>query len=222
MREAGHYTSVKRSDPARPIAFSAAEGVALAVALLLLALHAVGAGSALEYRSADLASQPWRAFTGHFVHVNWAHAAINAAALLIVARLFAPDLSWQRQLAALILGALAISAVFALALPSIGWYRGLSGALHALFFAGAATWLLSARPRTVRALWLPIALFVGGWIKVVLEQPFGAPPPVADWLGVPVVTQAHLIGALCGTVLGALYAVAQPARVREQQKQEQR
>jgi len=208
--------------PAHPPIFSMAEGIALAIAALVLLLHGIGAGDALEYRAAALATQPWRALTGHFVHVNWAHAGINAAALLIVARLFAPDLSWRRQLAALVLGAAAISAAFALLWPSISWYRGLSGALHALYFAGATTWLIRARPRDARTLWLPLALFVGGWIKVIGEQPGSAPVAVPEWLGAPVVTQAHLVGALCGTLLGALYARAQPARLPEQQQHQQR
>ena len=91
---------------------------------------------------------------------------------------------------------------------SIAWYRGLSGALHGLFFAGSALWLIKAKPRRFRQLWLPSALFFGGWIKVVLEQPGGATTPYAEWLGAGVVPQAHLVGAACGTVLGLLFAIS--------------
>jgi rhomboid family GlyGly-CTERM serine protease len=201
--------------PQRPV-FSAAERAALALALLVLLLQAVPAGDALEYRRAALASAPWRALTGHLVHINWTHAVINALALLIVARLFAPDLSLRAQFAALALGAIAIGAALAFFWPDVAWYRGLSGALHALFFAGAAKWLIDARPRTLRALWLPLALFGGGWIKVLAEQPLDGASTYADWLGAPVVTQAHLVGALAGSAFGALLAFAQSARQREQ------
>ena len=59
------------------------------------------------------------------------------------------------------------------------------------------------------------ALFAGGWAKVVLEQPVTAALPQANWLGTAIVPQAHLAGAVCGTVLGALFAATQ-ARSSEQ------
>jgi membrane associated rhomboid family serine protease len=78
---------------------------------------------------------------------------------------------------------------------------------------------MKARPRDWRRLWLPAALFFGGWIKVAFEQPGGARTPYAEWLGAGTVPQAHLIGAICGTLLGLLFA-ALDARA-EQQRREQ-
>jgi membrane associated rhomboid family serine protease len=46
-------------------------------------------------------------------------------------------------------------------------------------------------------------LFAGGWIKVIVEQPGDASTPYANWLGAGVVPQAHLAGAITGTLLGA-------------------
>ena len=206
----------------KPISFSRAEVIAVAIALLMLMLQALPNVDALEYRYAALNDQPWRWLTGHFVHVNWQHALINAVALWVVARLFAPDLSASRQLIALLAAALAISAGLALLYPSIVWYRGLSGALHGLFFAGAAIWLIKARPRKFRELWLPSALFFGGWIKVALEQPGGATTPYAEWLGAGVVPQAHLVGAACGTLLGLVFALTDAnSRGKQQRRQQQ-
>lgn len=198
---------------------SSPERAAIGLAILVLLLHAVNAAPTLEYERTLLASEPWRALTGHLVHINWLHAGINAAALWIVARLFAPDLGLRAQASVLLFSALAISAVLALVYPSIGWYRGLSGVLHGLFFAGASKWLLSQQPRSWRTLWLPAALVIGGWIKVALEQPGGADMPHAEWLGAAVVPQAHLVGALAGTALGALFAAAQSRS--EQQRAQQ-
>ncbi len=182
--------------------------VGAALIVLLQQLDAVGA--ALEYRRALLAAEPWRLVSGHLVHVNWQHALINAAAWWLIARLFGPDLDVRRQLIALVAGAIAIGAGLALLYPAIDWYRGFSGVLHALYFAGATCWLANAlaRPdaRTPRALWLPAALALGGWIKVVLEQPVGSATPFADWLGATTVPQAHLFGALAGTLLGLAFA----------------
>lgn len=194
---------------------SGAERFALAGALLLLLLQAAGSVSppvaqALEYRHAALSTQPWRLFTGHWVHINWLHALVNAAAWLIVARLFAPELGPWRQVILLLVASLAISAGLALGWPQIDWYRGFSGVLHALFFAGATLWLVQNlgrnEARTLRTLWLPVALVLGGWIKVALEQPAAGATPYADWLGAPTVPQAHLLGAACGTVIGLVFA----------------
>jgi rhomboid family GlyGly-CTERM serine protease len=189
-------------------ALSTAERWALVLALIAVLLQGLGAAEALEYRRTLLASEPWRLLSGHFVHLNWPHLAVNAVALVIVARLFAPDLPARRQLAVLAAATLAIGAGLAFAYPGIVWYRGLSGVIHALFFAGAVTWLLAARPRTLRVLWLPAALVVGGWIKVMTEQPHGEALPYADWLSAAVVPQAHLLGAACGSLAGLAFALA--------------
>ena len=186
--------------------------------LLLQGLPSLGA---LEYRNAASIDEPWRWLTAHFVHVNWQHALINAVALWVVARLFAPDLTAARQVWALLAAALAVSASLAMFYPSIAGYRGLSGALHGLYFAGSTIWLIKARPRHLRELWLPSALFFGGWIKVVLEQPGGATTPYAEWLGAAVVPQAHLVGAACGTVLGLLFAISDANAAGKQQGGEQ-
>lgn len=204
---------------ARRDALSAAERWALALALLAVLLQAIGAAEALEYRHTLLASQPWRLLSGHFVHLNWPHLAVNAVALVIVARLFAPDLPARRQLAVLAASTLVIGAGLAFAYPGIAWYRGLSGAIHALFFAGAVTWLLAARPRTLRVLWLPAALVVGGWIKVMTEQPHGEALPYADWLSAAVVPQAHLLGAACGSLAGLAFALTDRLAAASQRQQ---
>ena len=205
----------------KPISFSRAEVIAIAIALLILVLQAMPYLTLLEYRNANSIDEPWRWLTAHFIHVNWQHALINAVALWVVARLFAPDLTPTRQLSALIVAALVVSAGLAVCYPTIGPYRGLSGALHGLFFAGSALWLIKARPRRLRELWLPSALFFGGWIKVVLEQPGGSTTPYAEWLGASVVPQAHLFGAACGTVLGLLFAIDDANARRHQESGQQ-
>jgi rhomboid family GlyGly-CTERM serine protease len=205
----------------RTLRLSNPERAAIGLAIALLALQAVVPGDALEYQRSALARQPWRLLTGHLVHINWPHALINAAALWIVARLYARDLSAARQAIALAASALAISAALAWLHPTIEWYRGLSGALHGLFFAGAVTWLLTERPRSLRRLWLPALLFAGGWMKVAFEQPHDGSLPRSDWLGAAVVPQAHLVGAACGTLLGALFATTKPRGGEQRDEQQQ-
>jgi rhomboid family GlyGly-CTERM serine protease len=205
----------------RELSLSTAERWAVGLAAATLLLHASGLGDALEYRRALLGSEPWRLVTGHFVHITWPHALVNAAALVIVARLFAPDLSAPRQAAVLVSATLVISIGLAWLAPQVEWYRGLSGALHALYFAGATCWLVGARPRSVHMLWLPTALVVGGWIKVAFEQPMGGALPYADWLGAAVVPQAHLVGAAWGTALGLALAIANRRRDEGRGQQQQ-
>jgi len=206
---------------------SRAERFAFSGALALLVLHAVvfawpGVGAALEYRRAVLNVEPWRLLTGHWVHINWPHALVNAVAWFVVARLFAPELPPLRQLVALVSASVAIGIGLAIAFPAVDWYRGFSGVLHALFFAGATAWLLAMlarrESRSLRMLWLPGALIVGGWIKVLLEQPPAGAVSYAEWLGAATVPQAHLLGAAWGVLLGAVFARASgaAAAVREQ------
>jgi rhomboid family GlyGly-CTERM serine protease len=186
---------------------SPAERTALIGATLLLLLQALPVlHPSLEYRAATAAPEPWRLLTGHFVHINWIHALINAAAWWIVARLYAPELMPRRQVAVVLVSALCISAGLALMHPTIAWYRGFSGVLHAIFFAGGVQWLTTSLRREgrldVRRLWLPVVLVLGGAIKVLVEQPTGSATPFAEWLGAGTVPQAHLAGAAVGVAWG--------------------
>ena len=182
--------------------------MAAIAAVVLLLLQAVPeVATLLEYRRTLLLHEPWRLLTGHLVHLNWTHALINAAAWLALAHLFSPVLDVRRQLLCMAAGAFVISAALAIAYPTVEWYRGASGALHALFFAGATAALFQASRRPRR--WLPLlwaaALLAGGAIKIALELPRGGATPYAEWLGANTVPQAHLAGAAVGIGLGMLF-----------------
>lgn len=180
---------------------------AVAGAALVLLLQAIpAAGPLLEYRRALLPAEPWRLLSAHLVHVNAPHAFVNAAAWVLLARLFTPELNAHRQLWVLAIGAAFISAALAVLYPTIAWYRGASGALHALFFAGAAAaMLIGLRQRALSKLLWAAALMVGGAFKIAIELPGGAATPYAHWLGSPTVPQAHLVGAIVGSSLGLLF-----------------
>ena len=166
----------------------------------------------LEYRRAALAAEPWRFVTAHIIHVNWTHALANAGGWLVLSWLFAPQLDARRQLLSVALGAAFVSLALAVSQPSIEWYRGASGALHALFFAGATSASIALlRGHSRQRAMLPPALLAAGWIKVALEQPVnGGATPYAEWLAATVVPQAHLFGAVAGTVLGLFFAARAP------------
>jgi rhomboid family GlyGly-CTERM serine protease len=172
-----------------------------AIVIAVLAAQLFLPAELLEYRHALAAKEPWRLFTGHFVHLSLLHALLNCVALLLLDRLFA-DRLWSRELFSILgLTPILISLVFWLVLPELQWYRGLSGVLHAVYFAGCVAWIASSAGR---ARWLPAAALVGGTLKVLVEQPWDASFPVHEVLRIAVVPQSHLIGAIVGTAAGLL------------------
>jgi rhomboid family GlyGly-CTERM serine protease len=177
---------------------TSAAGLPLLV-IIVLALELLSDGSLLEYRRPLLAAEPWRLLSGHLVHLSLIHALLNGIALLLLGRLFEARLRAGELWLVLATAPILISLVFWVAMPELVWYRGLSGVLHALYFAGCVLWLSEAS-RRVR--WLPLAALAAGTLKVLLEQPWDASFPFQEWLGAPVVPQAHLIGALIGVAAG--------------------
>jgi rhomboid family GlyGly-CTERM serine protease len=178
----------------------------LAVAALVLLLLAwPAAGTVLEYRRALLPEQPWRLLTGQLVHLNGAHALANVLALVLLGRMFAGRLAAGRQAVALTAGLAAVGIGLWLAYPQVAWYRGLSGALHALFVAGFGWLLLRGETPRLRLLAaLMLALVVA---KLLAESAFTTPVAKAAWLGATVVPPAHALGALAGSVVALAWAV---------------
>jgi rhomboid family GlyGly-CTERM serine protease len=177
---------------------SANAGLAIVVLAVLAAELFLPAGT-FEYRRALAAREPWRLLTGHFVHLGFLHALLNCVALVLIGRLFADRLQARAFFGILGIAPILISILFLVALPELHWYRGLSGVLHALFFAGCVVWIAAT---TGRARWLPIAALIGGTAKVLIEQPWDGSFPVHEVLRAAVVPQAHLIGAIVGTAAG--------------------
>jgi rhomboid family GlyGly-CTERM serine protease len=183
-----------------------------AVVVAILVAELILPAELLEYRRALAFSEPWRQLTGHFVHLSFLHALLNGVALLLLDRLFADRLESRDLFGMLAIVPVVMSLAFWLLLPELQWYRGLSGVLHTIFFAGCVAWIAQTKGR---ARWLPVAAIVGGTAKVLLEQPWDASFPVHELLRVAVVPQAHLIGAVIGTAAGLVL------RQRRQQAQPQ-
>jgi rhomboid family GlyGly-CTERM serine protease len=173
-------------------------GLAIVVLAVLAAELFLPAGT-FEYRRALAAREPWRLLTGHFVHLGFLHALLNCVALVLIGRLFADRLQARAFCGILGIAPILISILFVIAMPELHWYRGLSGVLHALFFAGCVVWIAAT---TGRARWLPIAALIGGTLKVLIEQPWDGSFPVHEVLRAAVVPQAHLIGAIVGAAAG--------------------
>lgn len=174
-------------------------GALALVVIVILAAQVLPVGDMLEYRRAVAFTEPWRLLTSHFVHLTLLHAALNAVALLLLAQLFADRLRPGEFLGILFAAPVVISLAFRLLLPELAWYRGLSDVLHAIYFAGCVVWVGSA---VGRMRWLAIGALLAGTAKVLIEQPWDASFPVHELLKIAVVPQAHLIGAVVGTVAG--------------------
>ncbi len=176
--------------------------LALVLTGLCLALQAGGesAQELFQFQREGLAQgQLWRLFTGHFIHLGWPHALMNLAALGLLVYLLADGLEAASLLGLIVASSLAVDAGLWFLQPELEWYVGLSGVLHGLF---AGLLLLQWFCRRERYLWLILLLSVKlGW-----EGMTGPLPMTADLAGGPVVTVAHLYGAL-GGVLGAISVI---------------
>ena len=97
------------------------------VVLAMMATELFLPAEALEYRRALSAREPWRLFTGHFVHLGFVHALLNCVALVLLGHLFADRLKPRAFFGILAAAPVLISLLFLATMPELLWYRGLSG-----------------------------------------------------------------------------------------------
>lgn len=169
--------------------------ITLIVAVIAVAIMLLHGGGELRYDRADiLHGEIWRIFTGNFVHANWRHLASDLAGLVLWTAL-AGYLETRRSYLILLVGSgLGVGLGLLLLDPQVGWYVGLSGILHGLFAASAVR-LLSHRE------WLGgLSLLAALALKLLWEQRYGD-LGTAKLLGVPVLVDAHLFGAITGAVI---------------------
>ena len=165
-------------------------GVALLSALVLLEAAGVPVLLQLRYARAPLAAgQWWRLLSAHLVHSDARHLALNLGGLALLWSLYVRDASVREWLIVTLAGMLAIDAGLYVLDPAVGWYVGASGALHAIW---AAAGVFAARRWRLEGL-VTLALLGA---KLAIEQRYGALSAQAS--AFPVVTSAHLYGALGG------------------------
>jgi rhomboid family GlyGly-CTERM serine protease len=171
------------------------------LALAVLALQMAGTAGVLRYdRAALAAGEPWRLLTGHLVHLGWAHLGMNLVGLLLVWLLVGPAFGPVQWIAVTAGSALLIDAGFWWLSPTLQWYVGLSGLLHAMLVAGAVAMIAGGNDSRTEA--LVLLLLVA--IKIAWEQFAGPLPGSEHTAGGPVVIDAHLYGAVAGAVSGGL------------------
>nr|AQQ74500.1 hypothetical protein [uncultured bacterium] len=185
----------------------AADYVAISLAVLALS-SAIGGFDALLWlryeRSAILRGEVWRLFTGHLVHLGWAHLALNLAGLGLIWLLFGRYYGVVQWIVIVVASAFGISLGFLYFHPELLWYVGLSGVLHGMFVAGAIGGILAG----YRAEWLLLALLV---LKLFWEQHMGPMAETERMIGGLVVVDAHLYGAIVG--LGSALALKFAPRI---------
>ncbi len=151
---------------------------------------------ALRYdRVLVAAGEWWRLFTGNFVHLGWMHVGLDMAGLVLLWILTGRQLYGWRWIAATVAGSWAVGLGLWWAWPNVVWYVGISGVAHTYWAAGA---LLLIAVREWEG-WALLALLAG---KLAWEQISGPLPSSAAIMQEPVLTAAHLIGAIAGIVCG--------------------
>ena len=172
---------------------------ALIGAVVLLGIVGADIRASLRYeRLGVLNGEWWRLLTGHLVHGNFQHLALNVAGTGLVALLFGRDYSAAQWLFILLAGAACIDAGFVFCEPQLVWYVGFSGVLHSAVTAGIIAWWRYEN-RHLTLAFAALMLCKLGW-----EQWHGALPLSGD---MPVIVNAHLYGSIGGLLAAALLAI---------------
>lgn len=165
------------------------------VVLLCAVLVAVPETGLFAYdRSAILAGEIWRLWTGHWVHFSIQQFFMDVSTLLLVGLLAEREFGARLTALVLWLGMPAISLGLLLLAPDLHEYRGASAlAVLLAWFAGSALWFRPCKLRLGLAVlglvWtVKTVLEAAGWVSDVASLP-------AD---VRVAWQAHGLGAVIG------------------------
>lgn len=168
----------------------------------LLAFIALAGGDwardSLSYERMALANgEWWRVFSGHFVHLDIRHGALNLLALALIAGIVRRDLDTVSWLITTVVCVLGISLGLWVLAPEVIWYVGLSGVLHGLLAAYAVE-------RAPSQPWLGAIILGGLFVKLAYEQWIGGLPTLSQISDGQVVVDAHLFGVLAGILAGLL------------------
>ena len=173
-------------------------GLLLLLAGLCITQFVPGDVARLRYeRQAVAAGEWWRLLSGHVIHYDAAHLAMNLAGLALLWLLYVGDARARHWCVVVLVAALSIGLGLYYLETDVVWYLGLSGVLHGVWAAGGVAafrrWPLEAA--------VTLALLAG---KLAVELLHG---PLSSEFGasLPVLTVAHRFGALGG--LGAALAL---------------
>jgi rhomboid family GlyGly-CTERM serine protease len=160
-------------------------------------------------RLAIASGQAWRLVTAHWVHLNTPHLLMNLAGLFLLSELLWGAFPVFHALSLLLASSVGISALLWWLHPELAWYAGMSGILHALWAACALTGIFRSSDRSALLTagqsgqfhlsrvvnWIGLLLLIA---KLAAEWIYGTSIRTAEVIGAPVVSVAHLYGALIG------------------------
>jgi rhomboid family GlyGly-CTERM serine protease len=149
------------------------------------------------HRSSIDGGQWWRIITGHLLHTNFIHLAVNLIGLVLLWLLHGDYVTGRRFLWHFLFLSLGISFAIMYLSPNIQWYVGLSGVLHGFFVWGAMLDVYYKRKSGY-------LLLIGIVIKLVDEQFFADQSFMSGLIEASVAIDAHLYGAVLGLVIGAI------------------
>ena len=142
-------------------------------------------------RDAILKGEVWRVLSGNFLHLGVMHLLLNLAGLALIWMFFGARFNHAQWIIIVLVTALATSAGLLMLTPEVGWYVGLSGALHGYFVAGC---MAEIRLKLREGWWLLGVIT----LKLAWEQWHGPMPGTSSLAGGEVIVDAHLFGAIAG------------------------
>jgi len=175
----------------------------LCLIVLSTLLAWLGMNNELEFnRPLIEQGQLWRLFTSQFVHANWVHLGLNCAGIALIWLLHGEYTTPKQYSFNIALLALWCGLGVYWFCPTITIYTGLSALLHGVIVWGAI------KDVTV-GLKSGYILFIGVWIKLILEQVNGPSAEIGQLIQSTVAVDAHLIGAIGGVLLAVPLVVKQ-------------
>lgn len=170
-------------------------GLVLCVASLYATLRTIAGDRVILYeRQAILAGEWWRLLSGHLAHAGLAHWALNMAGLVVILAIYRQEATARSLTLVTIALMWWVGAMLLLLQPDLAWYLGFSGILHGVF----AFYALGAALSGDRIQFVALGMLGA---KLIYEYFLGASATTQTLIGVAVVTEAHLYGALGGVLL---------------------
>lgn len=170
-------------------------GLVLCVASLYATLRTIAGDRVILYeRQAILAGEWWRLLSGHLAHAGLAHWALNMAGLVVILAIYRQEATARSLTLVTIALMWWVGAMLLLLQPDLAWYLGFSGILHGVF----AFYALGAALSGDRIQFVALGMLGA---KLIYEYFLGGSATTQTLIGVAVVTEAHLYGALGGVLL---------------------
>jgi rhomboid family GlyGly-CTERM serine protease len=142
--------------------------------------------------------QWWRFLSGHWVHANWIHFALNMTGFILCVALTETGWKFTQWIWRILVLASGISIAFWWLQPHIGWYVGFSGILFGLYVLCAITsWPQQKIMSSILLSVIALKLILDLWSSVKITSD--------ELIGVPVLVEAHLYGVATALIIEMIH-----------------